>query len=404
VSGWAGHLREIATEEMGHFLTVQNLLLAIKAEPHLDRLTPAASEVEPLSFRLERFGLPFVSRFMVAESPLGTTFTGELRKWKKQIEHVGVLYAMLVWLFQESDVPDPADPEGGFQLPPDLGFPEGRHLEARHFADPAALVARINAEATWFTQDSHIHVRPNPADPATPLTDARNIARAVRIALADIAVQGEGPVGAPESAPKETSHYHRLRAMFNGLKAPGSEPPPVYKVPEASHTDPLPGVDPAGGAGLITEANANLLARALDKRYAILIQEIAIAVSTLNADVVNGENLLQRVAGWAVWEDMVGAISASAQLLVTLPLKAGGSAETGAGPPFSPDEGPLPTTPRGRWGRLIDLLDEFAAVARQAEASSVRQDVRDLVLRIAAGDAGRAEFARAVLEQLPTER
>ena len=39
---WKTHLRLVAREEMAHLVTVQNLLLALGQEPHLNRGLPAS--------------------------------------------------------------------------------------------------------------------------------------------------------------------------------------------------------------------------------------------------------------------------------------------------------------------------------------------------------------------------
>lgn len=153
---------------------------------------------------------------------------------------------------------------------------------------------------------------PRPGDPRLPLNDAQSIARAARHALGDIAVQGEGPAAPPESAPAALSHFDRLRAIFDGLRTLGSEPP-VRKVPD----------NPVAGLDLITDRSANLLARAANLRYRVLMLEIAIAVYTRNAQEVDGKNVLQTVTQWAVFDEMLGGIRTTAQKLVTMPRERG---------------------------------------------------------------------------------
>jgi hypothetical protein len=195
------HLRKIAEEEMGHLLTVQNTLLLIGAPPYLGRERTPPAEQQPFPLLLEPAGLPFVSRFLVAESPADAELPDELSDLKKMIEHVGALYAMIYWLFQDSDTP-----QEPWLLPP-VAFPAGRHLRPEDYNDDTARVANMLNTASDWIGSGHIHVLPTSA---TPLGNPAEMADAARRALFDVALQGEGPVGAGPDAPEETSHFHRL--------------------------------------------------------------------------------------------------------------------------------------------------------------------------------------------------
>lgn len=63
-------LLQIAREEMGHLVTVENLLVAIGAPMHFGREhSPNASELYPFRFRLEALSLASLAKYVVAESP-----------------------------------------------------------------------------------------------------------------------------------------------------------------------------------------------------------------------------------------------------------------------------------------------------------------------------------------------
>jgi len=63
-------LLQIAHEEMGHLITVQNLLLLIGAPLHLGREhSPYASQIYPFRFKLEPLSLDSLAKYVVAESP-----------------------------------------------------------------------------------------------------------------------------------------------------------------------------------------------------------------------------------------------------------------------------------------------------------------------------------------------
>jgi hypothetical protein len=235
-------------------------------------------------------------------------------------------------------------------------------------------------------------VLPRPGDPRLPLNDAQSIARAARHALGDIAVQGEGPAAPPESAPAALSHFDRLRAIFDGLRTLGSEPP-VRKVPD----------NPVAGLDLITDRSANLLARAANLRYRVLMLEIAIAVYTRNAQEVDGKNVLQTVTQWAVFDEMLGGIRTTAQKLVTMPRERGGDPATAAAAPlFMPDEQQAPGNQRERWVRLLALWEEFAALLPEAQGAGIDGEVRGLIEGLTRGDDARRSFAQAVRDVTPS--
>ncbi|HKH43453.1 MAG TPA: ferritin-like domain-containing protein [Thermoanaerobaculia bacterium] len=386
VRQWFNHLRQIAKEEMGHLLTVQNLLLCIGAQPYLERQTSPPPEPLPFPLTLEPFGLPFVSRFLVAESPADPeALPEELRNLKETIDHVGVLYAMLYWLFQASD-----ERVCPWLLPADFDFPPGRHLTEADYADPAVLGDRINRPSDWTASDS-IHVLPDPSQ--TPLTTRQQIADAARGAIFDVAAQGEGPNDpqddpgpCPPLPPATASHYERLLQIFNQLKAAGGTAP-VRHVP----TDPQ--------VSQITDPVANRLARGMDLRYNLLMLEIAIAVFTRRSTTVSGQSVIETVPFWAL-SDMTQSIREMSLKLMTLPRTQGGTVADGAAaPPFTIPADPFPADERGRWQRLIEILDAYAAVLGEPTAGS-DPDVDAILDAAGSDDTTRRQFATDALAQL----
>lgn len=110
----------IAIQEMGHFLAVQNLLLSIGGIENIhlgkDEYRPTSGDNSPLPFTLEPVSKELLAKFVAVEAPLEIP-----EQFKKKVEAihqsaktkagvtlhpVGGLYMKLFWLFQKDDNPD----------------------------------------------------------------------------------------------------------------------------------------------------------------------------------------------------------------------------------------------------------------------------------------------------------
>jgi hypothetical protein len=108
VAQWQEVILGIAKEEMGHLMTVQNVLRCLGGPLNLDREDyPWDSELTPFPFRLEPLTLPALGRFIFAESP--ANWSGEqadrIREIARQgidcevkLHRVGELYELLAKL------------------------------------------------------------------------------------------------------------------------------------------------------------------------------------------------------------------------------------------------------------------------------------------------------------------
>ena len=365
------HFGQIAEEEMGHLLTVQNALLLIGAPPYFERERNPPLDPQPFPLVLEPASLPFVSRFLVAESPLNAELPDNLGDLKKTIDHVGVLYAMLYWLFQDSDTP-----QEPWLLPPG-GFPSGQHLQAADYnTDLATIENFLNTAPDWRATGG-IHVLP---PPIPPLDTPARIADATRRALFDVSLQGEGPVEADPDAPKDTSHYHRLLGLYNSIKEAGAGLKLALDVPTDPHTEALTS-DPETEPGLITDKVALLHARFFNLRYEMLLLEIALSVMVPRSKVVDGTSVKRQLARRAISVGMQLGVAALSRKLVTLPLKEsqGGVAPPFASAPFDYPEDFLPGNEREGWERLLSLIDESIAMVEDPDnqASSQMTALRD---------------------------
>src|SRR5882672_8315387 len=85
VEGWRASILSVAREEMGHLLTVQNVLVLLGAPINLSReMLPWDHEFYPFPFSLEPLSKETLQRFIYAEMPmlssLGTAAPGKQRE------------------------------------------------------------------------------------------------------------------------------------------------------------------------------------------------------------------------------------------------------------------------------------------------------------------------------------
>lgn len=154
-------ISHIAVQEMGHLVTVQNLLLSLTgigannlpALLHLGRdLLRRASNLNPLRFVLEPVSQVALAKFIVIERPaniLDDPLRVRVDALETQVRATGVdpspvyaLYAAIRWIFQEED----SEPGGA---PPEFGFRPGWHLKDSDFADARATEPFCAERLEW---------------------------------------------------------------------------------------------------------------------------------------------------------------------------------------------------------------------------------------------------------------
>ena len=110
---WPQALLAIAREEMGHLMTVQNLLLLLGFAPNFEREDfPPRKDLYPFTLHLEPLTQSSLAKYVVAEAPanaagiddiveLATVSAGPI------INRVGVLYGLLGLVFSRQDQVEP---------------------------------------------------------------------------------------------------------------------------------------------------------------------------------------------------------------------------------------------------------------------------------------------------------
>jgi hypothetical protein len=327
-------LLEITLEEMGHLLTLQNLLLFIGAPPYFDRGQtlldgmPAGDFAFPL--QLEGLSRTALAKYVTAESPgLDQISDPSLRARLEPIiaeagqaagrplNHVGALYAKLFWLFQPTDDPHPLWPE----LPGELlqQRAAGRHLTAAEFSGREER----QADPSEFFQD--------PVDPTTGenlyIIPVRSRIEAL-FALDLIAEQGEGlKLGARSHFERFLDHYEHFGTDLAGHLAP---------VPVNPRT-----ANAGAGQHLITHPAALPWAKLLNVRYQMLLLKLALGLWQPRQTSVGG--VLSRSS---LFEDALSEMRVGVRR-IALRLVGFNQTEIVAGAPFELPAEPLPADVAG---------------------------------------------------------
>lgn len=349
-NSWYHVLLGIAREEMGHLMTVQNLLLLLRLPPNLEREDfPTRKNLYPFPLRLERLSQESLAKYVVAEAPVDARDIDDIIEKAQgaagtMINHVGILYGLLGLVFAS-----PQDVEAGgsgseewdemvrhiakaaYQQAP----PEDWHLPDSAF-DPNSLEQQAEP-SDW--QVGHLRVH--------KLTDRLSARQAIR----DIGEQGEGPTDQGAQ-----SHFERFRRIYRGQEGGIIRFPAIgeWIATREVPTDPKPETE-------IVEPRAKRWAELADIRYALLLGFVEHYLLTTGGD----RNLL---TGW-MFSEMRSRLGFIARELTTMP---GGGA---GGAPFTlPVRLHLPGSETARW-RLHKERTE-AAIAKVEEMQAANEDDR----------------------------
>jgi hypothetical protein len=262
-------LANIAKQEMGHLMTVQNLILMLGGTPYLGRQdhTPDESE-DPFPFRLEPPSKTSVATYATCEAPpedlvppAQATSYATARALAASsvpfVNRVGALYAKIYWLFMEDDTS--ADVW--------TGFPVGEFASeaGRHVLEPAAPNGDLQSTSDEW---------PGGVDDllVNPCLDRRS----ARAAIFAVAAQGEG--GPSISG----SHFERFLTAFELTNT--AQTPFAHDVPVSPTLN-------AGQQGTIDNPRAVALVRVGDSLYRLVIIEILLGLTMKVDDPLRAELL-----------------------------------------------------------------------------------------------------------------
>jgi hypothetical protein len=373
VETWRLIMLGIAKEEMGHLLTVQNLLRLIGGPVHLDREDfPWISGFYPYAFSLEPASRATVAKYVIAESPekwpdtvskaeketiesLATVDT------KMQVARVGVLYEKLIELF--------SDP----RALKDDDFRTETYPQQATFDDWGRGYA---AGARGATADSA---------PDVLVLRAGNRAQAV-FALKQIAEQGEATQLLV--ANEEDSHFMRFLAVWRGLDK-ASDWQPSLRVPV---NPTLPG--PGAGAIVITNPESAAWAAMFNLRYRMLLTWLGHALKLGSSEPPSVGPSRRGLALNRIFKEMY-FLKIIAGLLSRRPL--GADRAEPAGPPFQiPYTMNLPADEADVWRLHLDLI--LASLDNAAALPATGEDGLAFVAALRASDLETKADIEAILK------
>jgi hypothetical protein len=372
--GWRTTLVNIAVQEMFHLLNVQNMLLALKPSdgsrprPYFDRanfpIPPEKQGYYPFPFFLEPLTAASLTKYVTAESPSAVLGTVDLSGFSPddrarlqdaidkagvltqgKINHVGVLYATLYWMFQ--DDPTPTAP---WKLPA-AAFQGVPQVPATAFVSAAAAAREGNPDEfegeAGATEDPHGLHRV-----VWPITSKQG----AREAISQIAEQGEG------TAVSDNSHFLEFFDLY--VQYLGFTPPPGRSVTLNVPVNPNSQADAATADGRIDHPAAAAWARLFNLRYQILLAELFLILSEGEGENSGGGGQATRnqLVFRAIHREMKNpmGVSGLAVKLVQLPQHPG-PAQPGqrrAAPPFELPADKFATAPVDQRAQMLGLIDQ----------------------------------------------
>jgi hypothetical protein len=375
---WPRFLLAIAREEMGHLLTVQNLLLLLGLPPNLEREDfPPRKDLYPFPMHLERLTRRSLASYVVAEAPADAAGIEDIVELAHgsagtTINRVGVLYGLLGVVFTSRD--GVAAGGSGSAAWDDVvrliagAAHQQSPPETWHLPDDAFLadtVAQQGAPEDWQVGDLRVH----------RVADRAAAVQAIR----DVGEQGEGP-----TSDGEPSHFERFLSMYRGSGGLPQFPAegewvPTRQVP----TDPRPGA-------AIADPQTRRWADLADLRYAL-------ALGFLEHHLLAAGEDRAILAAW-VFAEMRSRLGFLARRLTSMPLD--GSGAVAAAPFTLPSRIHLPGAESARWALHRARTDAAVAIVDELRAAGVGEEDDRFLAGAAASDRARLVlFAERVADR-----
>ncbi|MBG0792238.1 hypothetical protein IYY11_01950 [Methylocystis sp. H62] len=400
-------IHQISREEMGHLITVQNLLHIVGGPLHFGRqYSPFEEAIQPFRYRLEPITLDSLSKYVIAESPN--------RPLSEIILRADPTADALIKQKIENEIAPRAKRSNGDVLLWHVGavFKRLRELFASELADQDFRVGRSGLQARWsdwgYEAPSGTNGGVVLVESIEGQTPAELRSRAVE-AIAKIGEQGEAFDG---DGAGEESHFERFLLSYEQIEkleqtlgrpvslpiAPNPNttpaPPKTENIALAMGQDHL-------DAGRITNARALRWAELFNLRYRILLgclqHSLLLDAPTFEAGDGTPQTLGDRSSkGWLQYWAFaeMRRIKKIAEKLVE--LRKDDQGEVRAGPPFElPYLLRLPHTDVDRWAEHADV---FAMTKSFIEEEMLTNDEigRDFLAFVAETDGRAAAISDAL--------
>lgn len=354
---WQEIILGIAKEEMGHFVSVQNVLRVIGAPLNFRRQDfPWDSELYPFEFMLEPFSLTSLAKYVFAESPVGwlnsksedqemNDIKKEIRAVLSKVDHgdpVGKIFDQILAIIKDPEL-----------INDDVFLPDTYPFQAKFDEWGRGYEGGARGNSTKGNAQGAPDVL---VAPLLSRTDAIE-------ALKEIAEQGEST----SEKDNELSHFERFLSIYKELrKMPKSFQPsrniavnPTIGDAKYDHSS-----SPSGGLvsdqeiDVITNPLAQKWANLFNVRYRMLLSFLTHSFLLDQGANSSGASSARGTIIHATFGEMYNLRSIS-NVLVKLPL--GDNSDKMAGPPFLiPYSMDLPTSEVSRWRLHQGLLQTSA--------------------------------------------
>ena len=365
-ASWQSSIRTIAKQEMGHLITVQNLLRLVGGPLNLEREDfPFRNDYYPFPFHLEPLTKGSLAKYIAAEMPENPDdpdgFVADaVRRTQAvsdglHVNRVGPLYARLTQLFED-----------------EVGLPDSELAP-----DTAASFQATGQE--WNPGGFPMIVKTFGGTPQQ--------ARAAALsALHDIAAEGEG--WESPGAGAAPSHFDRFLEIYRAFpESQGSYPyawKPALAVPCHPNTAPSELSDAHHEQGRISHPVSVGWARLFNLRYRMLLTFLQQSLLTSRAAATAPDR--SQLIAWT-FSEMFRMSSLSQNVLTRLPRQKPNIFEDGrpsvAGAPFELPYALLaPDRDSDRWRTVLDLLDASKTLGEQlavtAPSDPARQELESI--------------------------
>lgn len=383
VRGWQEVVLGIAKEEMGHLVTVQNILRMIGAPLNFSRDDyPWDVPFYPFPFKLEPLTLDSLAKYVYAESP--AKWTGKLAdEIRTRVHHetttphrVGELFDLMLGLIKDES------------LIPDSAFRASTYQDQANW-DEWGRGYQNGARGNF----GHSNM---PNTPNVLVMPVRSRTDAIA-ALTAISEQGEAP---RSDDPSESSHFTRFLNIYKQMSACAHEAWSPSRNIAVNPSVDLLGSSPAAGTDKasstpITHPEARLWAHLHNLRYRMLLTYLAHSFTLAGGLVSSGNHAPRGSIINAAFGEMYNlrAITAILQMLPAAP-----GSDVLAGPPLQmPYTLELPIDEPDKW-QLHDDLIEASRQLTEELMPLVAPARRDYLSTLKSTDRGIQEIGRRILE------